>query len=356
VTRDPFEEFEVDPEELRKQWGDPGEDDATATNPNGSDGGGWGDPDMGILRLRRRDPPALPIGVFGDYWGRWIVEAAQAAACPVDYVAQPLLASASALIGNARWAEAAPGWREPPHLWMGSVGDSGDGKSPGSDCLARGVIPLIEHRMIGDFPERYREWQAAAEADKIRTRKWISALDKADGDLLKVPPKPFPTAADVEPQKPCLRQNDITIEEVAAVLATAAPKGLLLTRDELVGWLDGMDSYNPAGRAFWIEAYGGRPYRVSRRKHSGHPIEIPHLVVAVCGGTQPERLAQLVAHADDGLLARIQWGWPEPIPFKTMCRDVSPSVKAKPETPAAATSRKLAPGATPPIRQPRLSR
>ena len=77
-----------------------------------------------------------------------------AAACPVDYVAAALLAGISALIGHARWAQATPGWAEPPHLWIGAVGDSGNGKSPGADCLMRDVLPEIERRMLADFPDR----------------------------------------------------------------------------------------------------------------------------------------------------------------------------------------------------------
>jgi hypothetical protein len=112
----------------------------------------WGEPDLGVLRLQRRDPPALPLEVFGPLWRDWIVEAAAAAACPTDYVVAPLLAAVSALIGNARWVQAAPGWSEPPFLWLCTVGDSGNGKSPGSDCLMRDVLPAIERKMIADFP------------------------------------------------------------------------------------------------------------------------------------------------------------------------------------------------------------
>jgi hypothetical protein len=117
------------------------------------------------------------------------------------------------------------------------------------------------------------------------------------------------------PKPPGLRQHDVTIEKTASLLATAAPKGLLIVRDELAGWINGMASYNPAGRAFWIEAYGGRPYSVERQKHP-EPIVIPRLAVAVCGGTQPDKLALLMREADDGLLARMLWVWPEPIPFR----------------------------------------
>ncbi len=79
-----------------------------------------------------------------------------------------------------------------------------------------------------------------------------------------------------EPQVPRLRQHDVTIEKVVELLAHAAPKGLLIVRDELTGWIAGMNAYNGGGRAFWIEAYGGRPYRVER-KADPNPIIVPHL-------------------------------------------------------------------------------
>ena len=114
-------EFDVDPDEWRKQfWSDDASAKADATpKGNGADSSGWGEPYMGVLRLRRRPPPALPLEVFGETWKQWLIDAAAAAACPVDYVVAPLLASVSTLIGNARWAQAGPGWSEPPHLWAG---------------------------------------------------------------------------------------------------------------------------------------------------------------------------------------------------------------------------------------------
>jgi hypothetical protein len=273
----------------------------------------WDEPDMSVLRQRRRPPPALPIETFGP-WGEWIARAAEAAACPVDYVAAPLLSSASALIGHARWAQATPGWIEPPHLWIGVVGDSGNGKSPGAECLMRDVLPEIEGRMAADFPDRLRKWRADTEFSNAAEDRWRVEVKDAQkrGATAPLPPA---AAVGPEPQSPRLLLNDVTIEKVAALLATAAPKGLLVVRDELAGWVAGMNSYNDGGRAFWVEAYGGRPYRVERVKLP-EPIEIPRLAVAVFGGTQPDKLALLMREPDDGLLARILWVWPEPMPFR----------------------------------------
>ncbi|MGE5269137.1 MAG: DUF3987 domain-containing protein, partial [Thiohalocapsa sp.] len=266
------------------------------------------------LWLHRRPPPALPLAVFGPAWAGWITTAAEAAACPADYVTALLLAAVSALIGHARWAQAVPGWTEPPHLWIGAVGDSGNGKSPGADCLLRDVLPEIERRMVADFPGRLREWRAAVEFAKAADESWQKDVRAAQKGGSAAPLPPVATAGP-EQQSPRLRQNDVTIERVATLLATAASKGLLIVRDELAGWIDGMAAYNPAGRGFWIEAFGGRPYRVERVKHP-EPIVIPRLAVAVYGGTQPDKLALLMRGADDGLLARILWSWPEAIRFR----------------------------------------
>ncbi len=59
---------------------------------------------------------------------------------------------------------------------------------------------------------------------------------------------------------------------------------------ELAGWIAGMNSYNDAGRAFWVEAYGGRPYRVERVKRSGHSRSVwrsPRRLGAAPSATRP---------------------------------------------------------------------
>lgn len=290
--------------------------DAGFTTRDGPAAPVWDDPDMSVLRLNRRPPPAFPLDeVFGSEWAPWIIETAGAAGCSVDYVALPLLAAVSVLIGNARWAQATPGWAEPPHLWTCVVGDSGDGKSPGADCVLRDVLPELERRMACDFPDRFQEWRANSERLKAAEEEWINQVKAAQKKPSEPAPLPPNETAPPEPQAPRLRQNDVTVEKVATLLASAAPKGLLIVRDEMAGWLGGMNQYHDAGRAFWIEAYGGRPYRVERQKNP-MPIDVPRLVVAAYGGTQPDKLATMLNEADDGLFARVLWGWPDLVLFR----------------------------------------
>jgi Protein of unknown function (DUF3987) len=274
----------------------------------------WPEPDLGVLRLNRREPPPLPLAIFGPF-ASWILETSQSAACPPDYVAAALMAVASVLIGNARWAQATPGWCEPPHLWTCVVGDSGDGKSPGSDCIFRDILPEIERRMQGDFPDRLRDWKVAAEQWKLQDEGWRDEVRTAKKNHVP-PPRLAQETLPPEPQAPRLRQNDVTIERVATLLASAAPKGLLIVRDEAAGWFGDMSRYNnDGGRAFWVEGYGGRPFRVERQKNPD-PINVPHLAVGVYGGMQPQRLVGLLDAPDDGLFSRLVWFWPKPIPFR----------------------------------------
>jgi len=49
------------------------------------------------------------------------------------------------------------------------------------------------------------------------------------------------------------------------------------------------------------------------------------MAVAVTGSTQPEKLAAMFEEADDGLLSRFVWAWPDPLPFRlgrprSLCR------------------------------------
>lgn len=114
---------------------------------------------------------------------------------------------------------------------------------------------------------------------------------------------------------PSVTASDATPEAMAQLLA-GEPKGILLEKDELAGWLGSFNRYSGASaRPFWLEAFGGGPYPVDRVKNSADPIIIRHLSVSIVGGVQPDRLATaLLAGDDDGLVARFLYLWPDPIP------------------------------------------
>jgi putative DNA primase/helicase len=284
----------------------------------------WPEPDMTLAK-----PPRLPAPtmiwdefatVFGP-WAEWLATAATAKGAPVDYVAAALLGAASAVIGNARWASPWPGWKEPPVLWVMLIGDPSAGKSPALDAVLD-PIKDIERGLSEHYKARRKDWEDRDEIAALVLAEWKVAAKAAIGDGIKAPPKPDNAVAGAPPIRERITISDVTTEKVAALLAVSW-RGLLLSRDELSGWLGGMDRYNSGGdRAFWLEAYGGRSFTVDR-KSSPEPVIVDHLSVAILGGTQPDKLARLLVKADDdGLLARFLTVFPEPVPLSRPDREI----------------------------------
>ncbi len=119
------------------------------------------------------------------------------------------------------------------------------------------------------------------------------------------------------PRRRRLLSTDPTME-AARDLSAANPRGLLLHRDELSGWIAGMDRYGKGGgggaeRAFWLQAYEGGRWASDRVEDRDAPVDVPRLTWAVLGGIQPDRLASmLLSGDDDGLSARFLYCLPAP--------------------------------------------
>ncbi|SDF54316.1 YfjI family protein [Rhodobacter capsulatus] len=277
----------------------------------------WPEPDLSLLNPVRPPPPVLSDAhfdwIFGP-WASWLRTAAAAKGAPLDYVALGLLTTASALIGNARWPLPFEGWDDPPILWGMLVGDPSAGKSPALDAV---MAPLreIEHALAEAFKTARAEWESRDEIAALMAAEWKKDAKKAVAEGKLPPPKPANADAGSPPIRQRLRVSDATTEKMAELLSQTS-RGLLMYRDELSGWLGGMDRYSNGGdRPFWLEAYGGRSFTVDR-KSAPDPIIVDRLSVAVIGGTQPDRLNSLLVQGDDdGLLARFLVVFPDPVPI-----------------------------------------
>ncbi|MEI4264241.1 YfjI family protein [Roseovarius sp. D0-M9] len=253
--------------------------------------------------------------VFGP-WAGWLRSAAEIKGAPVDFVALALLSTASALVGNTRWAVPWEGWKEPPIIWGMLVGDPSSGKSPALDAILD-PVKQIDNALSAEYATNRQEWADKDEVAKLIHNKWKADAKAALEEGKEAPPKPKEAYAGAPPVRPRVRITDTTTEKAAALMSEDG-RGLLLSRDELSGWLSGMDRYGGGGdRSFWLEAFGGRSFTVDR-KNSPEPLIVDHLSIAILGGTQPDKLDSLLKHSDDdGLLARFLIAFPEPVP---LCR------------------------------------
>lgn len=274
----------------------------------------WPAPDLSVVQERRLPAPKLPLEVFGAYWAKWISETAEAKSCAPDYVAAGLLTAAGVLIGNSRWPSPWEGWAEPPIIWAAVIGNPSSGKSPGLDA-SRDLLAAIEAEANEDFPDQIREWETARRVAKIKTEVWESEVRTAAKKGTPPPDRPDGTEEPDRPPRKRIVTADATIEKAARIVQEN-PRGLLVFRDELAGWIGALDKYGGAGsdRAFYLEGYGGRSFTVDRVKDPV-PLIIPSLTVAICGGIQPDRLQSLILSGDDdGLASRFIYVWPDPVP------------------------------------------
>lgn len=137
-----------------------------------------------------------------------------------------------------------------------------------------------------------------------------AALEEGSGP----PPRPAACELGAKPPLPRLVLSDATTERLAVILSER-PRGTLVVRDELAGWLQSMTRYTSSSdRPFWLEAYGGRAHMVERMGRD--PVHVDHLTIGVVRGIQPGRLSSLLLKTDDdGLLARLLPIWPDPAPL-----------------------------------------
>ena len=275
----------------------------------------WRIPDLGLATADTTPAPALDITLFPAKWQLWITGAAERAGAPADYVACALLAAIGTTIGNARWGSPWEGWQHPPIIWVACIGTPSTGKSPGIDAAVSSLSEL-GGQLNDDWEERMRDYRTAKQEAKERRATWEIEVKEAVKQGLAPPREPDGAREPDLPHKRRVYSTDPTVEK-ARDLSAANPRGLLLHRDELAGWIGSMGKYgscNAGGdRGFWLQAYEGGRWASDRVKHGDDAPDVPHLTWGIVGGFQPDRLASvMLVGDDDGLAARFLYCWPMP--------------------------------------------
>ena len=236
---------------------------------------------------------------------RAFVEAeAEALGCDASMVALPALAALAGAVGASRAIEAKRGWAELPIVWACVVAPSGTLKSP---AMRAALAPL--HDQQSALAQAY-ELDAAEHALAVeRHARALAEWKKRGGD--DDPPRE-PHA----PEPSRILIGDTTLEALAPILR-ANPRGVLLARDEIGGWVRGFDAYK-GGRggdaATWLGCWQGDPLLVDRKTGERRTLHVPRACVSVCGTTQPGTFARVLTgeHMASGLTARLLLAAPEP--------------------------------------------
>jgi hypothetical protein len=243
---------------------------------------------------------ALPQPIRG-----FVAAGAKAIGCDPSYLALPLLVALAAAIGNTRRLVLKPGWSVPPILWGAIVGDSGSAKTPAFKSVMR---PARERQRKA--LDRHAEEMKEYEANLARWEKDYAAWKRTKGTADDPPAKP-----DV-PHAVRYLVSDTTVEALAPILM-ANPRGLLLSRDELAGWLGSFDRYAGKGAASadaanWLSMFNAESIIVDRKTGVPRTIHVPDAAMCVTGGIQPGILQRALGaeHRESGLAARLLLAYP----------------------------------------------
>jgi hypothetical protein len=218
-----------------------------------------------------------------------VEEGAAALGCDESYIALPVLSVVAAAIGNSRSIQLKSSWYEPSIIWTGVIGDSGTLKTP---AFKYALAPA--YAVQRQFREEFAKAVARYEAEHADTPK----PDK--------PPRP------VQRRAYC---SDVTIEKLAQLLEEN-PKGLLVARDELSGWLGSFQKYKAknAGSDLpnWLELFAAGCVTVDRKTGERTHVSVEHAAASVTGGIQPKVLGRILAgdYFECGLAARMLLAWP----------------------------------------------
>jgi hypothetical protein len=261
--------------------------------------------------------PELLPGALRDY----VLDVADRQQASPDFAAVAALCGLSAVLGNKVRIRPKQhdDWEVTPNLWGAIIGPPSAMKTPAMRS-ALGPVYDIQDQMReaweGGLSSKAVDDALAALAAKDQKKKAEKAIRGGDHEQARSLLTALSEGESAEPPCPRLIVNDATVEKLGELL-NENPRGLLLIRDELAGFLARVESEEyQSDRAFYLEAFNGDGRFVYDRIGRG-TIHIENCTMSMIGGVQPSRIAPLVRAAlsganNDGLIQRLQMVvWPD---------------------------------------------
>jgi hypothetical protein len=266
--------------------------------------------------------PEFPAALLPDSMRGWIGDIAERMQCPADFPAVAAMVALSIVVGRQVGfrPKARDSWTVTPNLWGAIIARPGQLKTP---ALSEALKPL--HRLEALARDEHSQAMSAYQVDRMlaearakqAAKDIAAALKKGDRGAAHDHAEGMQADAPDEPERRRYVTSDPTVEKLGELLA-ANPRGLLVFRDELIGWMQGLEREGrESSRAFYLEAWAGDGSFTVDRIGRG-TLDIPACCVSVLGGITPGPLGAYLDQArrgglgDDGLMQRFQLvAWPD---------------------------------------------
>lgn len=297
--------------------------------------GGWPEAPASLPPLIP-EAPSLPAELIPEAFRGWLTDAAERAGVPLEAVAIPAMSGLSAVVGRQAFIRPKKhdDWTTAPNVWGALIMPPGSLKTP---AIAEGLRPLGQ--LAAAAGADYEAARVEAEASTVVLEAEIAAIKDRITKAAKAGNRADMEAAreeltakieekrDLKVTEHRYMTQDATVEKLGELLQEN-PRGILVSRDELAGWLKSLDRAGREGdRQFYLEGWSGNGRFTFDRIGRG-TVHIEAMCVTVLGGIQPGALRAYIEEAvsdgggADGLLQRFQLlVWPElPKVFKNVDR------------------------------------
>jgi Protein of unknown function (DUF3987) len=271
----------------------------------------------------------FPVEVFPEAIATLIRQGAAALPCAPDLIGVPMLAVLGTAIGTSYDVEMKHGWTEGPRIYSGVIALPGDKKSP-AEKLATRPLHVLQAKHGQDFEAQQVQHDLAMLVYEVQLADWRSKRrKKADSQQPEGTKQPPPPKQDA-PTMTQLLTVDATVEALASIISSN-PRGVLMERDELTGWVLSMNQYKGgkgADRQMWLTLWNGASV-VINRKGRPDPLVLSNPFVCVTGGLTPDCLDDLVdvRGCEDGFLPRILLAYPDQVPLTYTHATVTPEAQ-----------------------------
>lgn len=269
----------------------------------------------GLPPVKSLDSDMIPLPLRG-----WLMDISDRMQIPPDFSTAAAVVALGSIIGRACgiYPKRHDDWLVVPNLWGAVVGRPSLMKTPAVSEAQRHLV-----RLETEARDEYRKAADASEIDKEIVKITRAAIGeeikkavKQGKDIEEARGKLAALQTD-EPIRRRYQTQDGTTEKIGELL-NQNPRGLLVNRDELVGWFRSLDRDGREGdRAFYLEAWNGTRSFTYDRIGRG-TLDISALCISIFGAITPGPLSSYVYQAnrggngDDGLLQRFQvFVWPD---------------------------------------------
>ena len=256
-------------------------------------------------QLEKLSPVYKPPTVDLQHWPDILVARASEVALEVgcDPVV-PLaagLAAVSAAVDKRTMLKINDTWRVPPTVWLMTVGNPSDKKTPGSKPM---LAPLsrIELEDTDRYKAEMMTWRGAEakfKADMAEFLKRAESNEPIPENEAPFEVKPLPP----EPQSLRLVVMDTTTQKYVTMSA-GRQRGFLLYLDEMAKWMEKLsDKRTTDDRGCWIRGYETGPYSMDRIGTG--TIMVENLALSIYGNCQPEVFRRSLPNLSaDGVMQR----------------------------------------------------